>query len=82
MWKEPFVVKGIMHPDDADMAFHWARTQLWFPITVRARLTETPASIDVLPEIAERVNGRATRQCCLTAGCVPKRYHAGTGTGR
>ncbi|MEZ5789522.1 MAG: alpha-hydroxy acid oxidase [Nitratireductor sp.] len=59
MWKGPFVVKGIMHPDDAEMAISLGADGIVVSNHGARQIDGTPASIEVLPEIAKRVDGRA-----------------------
>jgi L-lactate dehydrogenase (cytochrome)/(S)-mandelate dehydrogenase len=39
LWKGNFVLKGIMHPDDAIAPIRWASTASWCPTTARASST-------------------------------------------
>lgn len=54
----PVVVKGIQHPDDADAAIEAGADAIWVSNHGGRQLDGAPASIEVLPEIAARVNKR------------------------
>lgn len=54
----PVIVKGIQHPDDADAAIAAGADAIWVSNHGGRQLDGAPASIEVLPEIAARVNKR------------------------
>lgn len=54
----PVIVKGIQHPDDADAAILAGADAIWVSNHGGRQLDGAPASIEVLPEIAARVNKR------------------------
>ncbi|MCB1456586.1 MAG: alpha-hydroxy-acid oxidizing protein [Nitratireductor sp.] len=59
LWKGPMVIKGIMHPDDAEIAVGLGADGIVVSNHGARQIDGTPASIEVLPAIARRVNGRA-----------------------
>lgn len=59
-WKGPLVVKGIMHPDDAERAIALGVDGIQVSNHGGRQLEGAPAAIDVLPAIVARVRGRAT----------------------
>lgn len=54
----PVIVKGIQHPDDAQAAIEGGAAAVWVSNHGGRQLNGGPASISVLPEIAERVSGK------------------------
>ena len=56
--KLPVIVKGIQHPDDAEDAINAGADAIWVSNHGGRQLDGAPASIEVLPEIAARVNKR------------------------
>ena len=54
----PVIVKGIQHPDDAEAAIEAGADAIWVSNHGGRQLDGAPASIEVLPEIAARVNKR------------------------
>jgi L-lactate dehydrogenase (cytochrome) len=60
LWKGPLVVKGILHPDDAERAIAVGVDGIQVSNHGGRQLEGAPAAIDVLPAIAARVKGRAT----------------------
>ena len=58
-WKKPLVLKGIMHPEDADRAIALGIDGMFVTSHGGRQIDALPAPIDVLPEIARRVRGRA-----------------------
>lgn len=58
MTRLPIIVKGIQHPDDADVAIAAGADAIWVSNHGGRQLDGAPASIEVLPEIAARVNKR------------------------
>ena len=56
--KLPVIVKGIQHPDDAEDAIAAGADAIWVSNHGGRQLDGAPASIEVLPEIAKRVNKR------------------------
>lgn len=60
LWKGPMVVKGIMHPEDALAAIKVGFDGIQVSNHGGRQFEAGPAAIDVLPAIAEAVNGKAT----------------------
>lgn len=54
----PVIVKGIQHPDDAEIAILAGADAIWVSNHGGRQLDGAPASFEVLGEIAERVNNR------------------------
>ena len=54
----PVFVKGIQHPEDADMAIKAGASGIWVSNHGARQLYEAPGSFDTLPAIAKRVNKR------------------------
>lgn len=54
----PVVLKGILHPEDAELAVHAGASAIVVSNHGGRNLDTVPASIDVLPAIAARVRGR------------------------
>ena len=54
----PVIIKGIQHPDDAEAAIEAGADAIWVSNHGGRQLDGAPASIEVLPEIAARVNKR------------------------
>lgn len=54
----PVIVKGIQHPDDAELAILAGADAIWVSNHGGRQLDGAPASFEVLPEIAARVNKR------------------------
>jgi (S)-mandelate dehydrogenase len=59
-WKRPLVVKGIMHPDDADKAVALGVDGLVVSNHGGRQMEALPAAIDALPAVVARVAGRAS----------------------
>ncbi|NDR59671.1 alpha-hydroxy acid oxidase [Aliiruegeria sabulilitoris] len=59
MWPGAFVVKGILHPEDARLAVEAGVDGIVVSNHGGRQFDAAPASIDVLPEIARVVGGRA-----------------------
>ncbi len=57
-WPGHFVVKGVMHPEDAEMAVAAGADGIVVSNHGGRQFDAAPASIDVLPEVAKAVNGR------------------------
>ncbi|MDV7144503.1 alpha-hydroxy acid oxidase [Tropicimonas sp. TH_r6] len=57
-WPGHFVVKGVMHPEDAELAVAAGADGIVVSNHGGRQFDAGPASIDVLPEIARVVNGR------------------------
>lgn len=57
-WKGTLMVKGILHPDDADLAIAHGADAIIVSNHGGRNLDCSIAPIDALPEIADRVNGR------------------------
>ena len=60
VWKGPLVLKGVLHPADAERAIAMGIDGLFVTNHGGRQIECLPASIDVLPAIAETVAGRAT----------------------
>lgn len=58
MTKLPVIVKGILHPDDAEIAIAAGADAIWVSNHGGRQLDGAPAAFEVLPEIAARVNKR------------------------
>ena len=54
----PVIVKGILHPDDAELVILAGADAIWVSNHGGRQLDGAPAAFDVLPEIARRVNKR------------------------
>lgn len=59
-WKRALVVKGILHPDDAEKAVALGVDGLVVSNHGGRQVEALPAAIDALPAIAAKVGGRAT----------------------
>jgi len=59
-WKRPMVLKGILHPADAERAVSLGIEGIWVSNHGGRQIEALPASIDVLPAIAAQVGGRAS----------------------
>lgn len=59
-WKGPLLIKGVLHPADADHAVSLGIDGLMITNHGGRQIDALPASIDVLPAIAQQVKGRAT----------------------
>jgi (S)-mandelate dehydrogenase len=59
-WKRPLVVKGILHPQDAERAVSLGVDGLVVSNHGGRQIDALPAAIDALPAIAEEVGSRAT----------------------
>jgi len=58
IWGGPFMVKGVMHPDDAMRAVDVGASAISVSNHGGNNVDSTPAAIRVLPAIAEAVNGQ------------------------
>ena len=58
-WKKPMVLKGVLHPDDAERAVSLGLDGIFVSNHGGRQIDALPPSIDLLPAIAERVRGRA-----------------------
>jgi (S)-mandelate dehydrogenase len=58
-WKKPLVLKGVMHPDDAERAVELGIDGLFVTNHGGRQIDALPAPIDVLPAIAATVGDRA-----------------------
>lgn len=58
MWKGPAVIKGILHPDDAQKAIDIGLDGIWVSNHGGRQFNGAPASIEVLPDIAAMVGGQ------------------------
>ncbi|KRN99300.1 lactate oxidase [Companilactobacillus kimchiensis] len=54
----PVIVKGIQSPDDADLAIEFGADGIWVSNHGGRQLDGAPASFDILPDIADRVDKR------------------------
>ena len=59
-WKRPLVLKGIMHPLDAECAVSLGVDGIWVSNHGGRQIEALPASIDVLPAVAAQLGRRAT----------------------
>jgi L-lactate dehydrogenase (cytochrome) len=59
-WKRPIVLKGILHPADAERAVSLGVDGIWVSNHGGRQVDALIPSIDVLPAIAAQVGGRAT----------------------
>ena len=59
-WKKPLVLKGILHPADAERAISLGVDGIWVSNHGGRQIEALPASIDTLPAIAAQVGTRAT----------------------
>ncbi|MEM7537824.1 MAG: alpha-hydroxy acid oxidase [Chloroflexota bacterium] len=59
LWDGPIVLKGILHPSDAETAISMGIDGIGVSNHGGRQFDAAPAAIDVLPTIAELVNGRA-----------------------
>jgi (S)-mandelate dehydrogenase len=59
-WKRPFVIKGILHPQDAERAVALGAEGIWVSNHGGRHFDGAPASVDVLPAIVSAVGSRAT----------------------
>jgi L-lactate dehydrogenase (cytochrome) len=59
-WKRPMVLKGILHPQDAERAVALGADGIWVSNHGGRHFDGAPASIDVLPAIVSAVGSRAT----------------------
>jgi L-lactate dehydrogenase (cytochrome) len=60
VWRGPLVVKGILHPDDAERAVAVGADGLVVSNHGGRQVEGLPAAIDALPAVAAQVAGRAT----------------------
>ena len=63
LWKGPMVIKGVMHPADAEEAVAIGIEGIQVSNHGGRQLEAAPAVVDVLPAIARAVSGRATVLC-------------------
>jgi L-lactate dehydrogenase (cytochrome) len=59
-WKKPLVLKGIMHPADAERAIALGVDGIWVSNHGGRQIEALPAPIDVLPAVARQAGARAT----------------------
>ena len=59
-WKRPLVLKGVLHPDDAEKAVALGVDGIVVSNHGGRQVEALPAAIDALPAIAAKVAGRAT----------------------
>ena len=57
-WKRPLVLKGILHPEDAERAVAMGADGIWVSNHGGRHFDGAPASIDVLPAIVSAVGSR------------------------
>lgn len=55
----PILVKGVCHPEDALLALEYGADGIWVSNHGGRQLDTAPATIDVLPRVADAVAGRA-----------------------
>lgn len=60
VWKGPLVLKGVLHPQDAELAVSMGIDGLFVTNHGGRQIEALPSSIDALPAIARQVAGRAT----------------------
>ncbi len=60
LWKGTFIVKGILHPEDAEKAVSLGVDGLFVSNHGGRQIDALPAAIDALPAIVKQVGGRAT----------------------
>jgi L-lactate dehydrogenase (cytochrome) len=60
LWKRPLVLKGILHPQDAERAVALGIDGIWVSNHGGRQIEALPAPIDVLPAVAAQVGKRAT----------------------
>lgn len=58
MTRLPVIVKGVQHPDDADVAINAGADAIWVSNHGGRQLDGAPASFEVLSDVAARVNKR------------------------
>ncbi len=63
LWNGPMVIKGVMHPADAEKAVSIGIDGIQVSNHGGRQLEAAPAVVDVLPAIASAVKGRATVLC-------------------
>lgn len=54
----PIILKGIVHPDDAQAALDAGMDGIWISNHGGRQIDQSVPTLDVLPEIAERIGGR------------------------
>lgn len=59
-WHKPLVLKGVLHPDDAERAVSLGLDGIFVSNHGGRQIDALPPSVDLLPGIAARVGGRAT----------------------
>ncbi len=59
-WHKPLVLKGVLHPDDAERAISLGLDGMFVSNHGGRQIDALPPPIDLLPEIASLVAGRAT----------------------
>ena len=59
-WQKPLVLKGVLHPDDAERAVSLGLDGIFVSNHGGRQIDALPPPIDLLPEIASLVAGRAT----------------------
>jgi L-lactate dehydrogenase (cytochrome) len=59
-WKRPLVLKGLLHPQDAERAVSLGVDGIWVSNHGGRQIEALPPSIDVLPAIVAQVGNRAT----------------------
>ena len=60
IWPRKLIVKGIQHPEDAKLAIQYGADAIVVSNHGGSVLDSSPATIDILPKIVERVNQQAT----------------------
>ena len=59
-WKKPLVLKGVLHPEDAERAVKLGLDGMFVTNHGGRQIEALPAPIDVLPAVVAQVAGRAT----------------------
>lgn len=59
-WKKPLVLKGVIHPEDAERAVALGLDGVVVSNHGGRQIDALPAAIDALPAVAEQLRGRAT----------------------
>lgn len=59
-WTKPLVLKGVLHPDDAERAVSLGLDGMFVSNHGGRQIDALPPPVDLLPGIADRVGGRAT----------------------
>jgi L-lactate dehydrogenase (cytochrome) len=57
-WKGPVVIKGLLHPEDAEQAINIGLDGIWVSNHGGRQFNGAPAAIEALPDVVDQVNGR------------------------